>query len=132
MAVIVTGEGIEQLLGAPRLTSGTGEAQAEATKQLLQTWGIASKTVGKAYDTTAANSGSKKDTSVRLPVLLGKEDMLDIGCRHHVHELVLGAAFLDLLGDSKDAKLPIFDKLTSAWNSLDKGKHLYYNTKRFT
>jgi len=40
LPVIVTGGGISQLLGVPKIASGTGEAQASAVKHLLEEWDL--------------------------------------------------------------------------------------------
>lgn len=127
LPVLVTGLGVEQLLGVPRLSHGTGELEAEATFQLLKCWGVESKTVGKVYDTTSVNSGWINGASTLLQKKLKKEDMLDIGCRHHIFELVMGAAFTSLLGESKSPKLPVFEKLTNAWPDLDKGMYTIHS-----
>jgi len=39
LPVIVSGVGIEQLLGVPKLATGTGEARATAVVQCLEEWG---------------------------------------------------------------------------------------------
>jgi len=39
LPVIVSGLETNQLLGVPKLISGTGEAQATAVNQLLEDWG---------------------------------------------------------------------------------------------
>jgi len=38
--VIVSGLETNQLLGVPKLISGTGEAQVTAVNQLLEDWGV--------------------------------------------------------------------------------------------
>ena len=40
LPVIVTGDGISQLLGEPKIASGTAEAQASAVKYLLEEWNL--------------------------------------------------------------------------------------------
>jgi len=40
LPVIVTGQGISQLLAVPRIASSTGQAQATAVKQCLDEWGV--------------------------------------------------------------------------------------------
>jgi len=40
LPVIVSGLETNQLLGVPKLISGTGEAQATAVNQLLEDWGV--------------------------------------------------------------------------------------------
>lgn len=40
LPVIVSGPGIEQLLPAPKMSSGTGQAMADAMFQVLSDWGF--------------------------------------------------------------------------------------------
>ncbi|KAL5255703.1 hypothetical protein ACHWQZ_G011059 [Mnemiopsis leidyi] len=51
--------------------------------------------------------------------LLGKQ-LLWLACRHHILELVVGAAFTELLGDTKSPQVTFFKTLTS-WDSLSIG-----------
>jgi len=122
LPVLVSGLDFEQLLGVPRLDSGTGLAQAEASFKLATAWEIEKKIAGLVFDTTATNSGCIKGSCVLLEKKLCKE-LLHLACRHHVHELVLEAVATDLLGESKDPRLPFFAKLESAWPQIDQSKH---------
>lgn len=121
LPVLVTGLDFEQLLGVPRLDSGTGIAQAEASFQLATEWGIEYKIAALVFDTTATNSGCIKGCCILLEQKLGKK-LLHCACRHHVNELVLESAATCLLGDSKDPRLPFFAELENAWPDLNKGE----------
>ena len=41
LLVLVAGAGVNQVLGVPKLTSSTGEAQASAVARLIENWGVA-------------------------------------------------------------------------------------------
>ena len=43
VAVLVTGNGIEQLLGVPKIERGTGEEQAAACLKVIDDWNIRHK-----------------------------------------------------------------------------------------
>jgi len=46
LAVVVSGEDIEKILGIIKISSGTGQSQAKATFQLLNLWDISGDSVG--------------------------------------------------------------------------------------
>jgi len=118
--VLVTAYDTEQLLGIPRLDKGNATAQALATYKLIEEWGVGDRIVGTVFDTTSTNTGCNTGTCLQLETMLGKS-LLHCACRHHVDELVLGAVTSELLGDSKDPRLPFFAKLTSAWPTIKSG-----------
>ena len=43
LPVLVSGHGVNKLLGVPKLTSGTGENTAAAVYTLLQDWSVADR-----------------------------------------------------------------------------------------
>jgi hypothetical protein len=57
LPVLISGAGVEQLLGVPKLASGTGEAQAAAVITCLQDWGVVDRASAMCFDTTASNTG---------------------------------------------------------------------------
>ncbi|XP_074110879.1 uncharacterized protein LOC141535036 [Cotesia typhae] len=56
LAVLVSGLNFEQLLGIPKIESGTGEHQAMSIIDLLDRWGLTNCIKGLCFDTTASNS----------------------------------------------------------------------------
>ena len=66
LAVSVTGPEIEKILGIAKIPAGTGQAQANATFQLLTLWEVAENVVGMSFDTTASNTGPTNGACVLL------------------------------------------------------------------
>ncbi|ESN98417.1 hypothetical protein HELRODRAFT_176885 [Helobdella robusta] len=58
LAVVVTGCNVEKILGIVKIASSTGQAQANATFQLLKLWDVSEDIIGMCFDTTAANTGT--------------------------------------------------------------------------
>ncbi|KAG0692666.1 hypothetical protein GWK47_027798 [Chionoecetes opilio] len=58
LAILVSGDGVQKLIGVPKLASGTGEAMASAVAEALDNWGLAERVVAMSFDTTAANTGA--------------------------------------------------------------------------
>ena len=87
-----------QLLVVPKLLSGTGAAQASAVFDALNEWKIADNVKGVCFDTTSSNTGLKSGACVTLEHLLG-HDLLHLACRHHILELVAGAAFSGVMSE---------------------------------
>src|SRR6218665_3325061 len=85
LPVILSGLGVSQLLGVPKLHGGgTGEAQATAVAQLLQEWGVVDRVSAMCFDTTASNTGRRNGACVLLEQKLEK-DLLHLVCRHASH-----------------------------------------------
>ena len=59
LAVVVTGQAIEKILGIVKIPSGTGSSQAKATFELMGIWDVTSNVVGMGFDTTASNTGAR-------------------------------------------------------------------------
>jgi hypothetical protein len=57
MAVLVSGVGIEKILGIPKLDEGTGKTQAENIFLLTNQWNISKNLVAMSFDTTSSNTG---------------------------------------------------------------------------
>jgi len=72
LPVKAKGDGVNQFLGVPRLTSSTVEAQASAVACLIESWGLVSRIASMCFDTTSSNSGNRNGTCVLLEQKLGK------------------------------------------------------------
>ena len=60
LPVLVTTNGQAQLLAVPKISSGTGEAQAKAIFSVLKDWSLEDKVRGMCCDTTSSNTGRHK------------------------------------------------------------------------
>ena len=99
LPVLVSGVGVEQLLGIPKLPPGTGEVQAAAIIQCLKDWDIEDRVVALCFDTTALIIGHHQGSCVLIECEPQK-DLLYTACRHHIMELIIGAAHDQMLGES--------------------------------
>lgn len=57
LPIIISGIGTEQLLGVPKLPTGTGEKQATAIVDMLYEWNLYEKVKAMCFDTTSTNTG---------------------------------------------------------------------------
>ncbi|KAG0694931.1 hypothetical protein GWK47_027091 [Chionoecetes opilio] len=93
LAILVTGEGVEKLLGVPKLHSGNGDAAATAVFEALEDWGVQERKIGRP--------------------------LVSLACRHHVHELVLEKAFSACLGSSSGPEITIFSRFKDYWSYIN-------------
>jgi len=122
LPVIVTGDGgFSQLLGVPRIASGTGEAQASAVKCVLEEWHLCERVGGLCFDTTASNTGKKAGACALLEQKL-QHNVLYFPCRHHIMELITGAAFEKTAGTggSSGPEIKLFKRFRDQWEFIDK------------
>lgn len=97
LPILISCAGEEQLLGVPKLPKGSGEAQAKAVMDCLEDWGLVERVKALSFDTTASNTGRKGGTCALIEAMMDT-NLLFLACRHHVMELVIGAAFDAALG----------------------------------
>ena len=128
LPVLVTGTDTEQLLGVPKLTSGTGKAQAAAALSCLNDWNICDNVKGICFDTTASNTGCFNGACILIERALGR-NLLHFACRHHIMEIVLEKVFtaLKITSAASGPDIAIFKRFKSKWFLID---HSSYDTAR--
>ena len=117
LAILVTGQGVEKLLGVPRLRVGTGEAAATAVSEALEDWGVRDQVVAMCFDTTSSNTGHRNGACTLLEKKIGRR-LLSVACRHHVHELVIEKAFSVCMGPSSGPDITIFGRFKEHWSFI--------------
>jgi len=110
-----------QLLAVPKIPAGTGQAQAKAVFEVVQDWKIAEKVCGICFDTTSSNTGRLSGACVILQQLLGRS-LLHLACRHHILELIAGAAFTESLGASSAPEILLFKRFQTNWKFVDQDR----------
>jgi hypothetical protein len=118
LPVLVSGVGVEKLLGVPKLSSSTGVAQADAVVGCLEDWNITEQVVALSFDTTASNTGHRSGACSRIEQKLDK-DLLHLPCRHHIMELVIGTAFDKMMGCSSGPEIQIFKRFGKQWKHIN-------------
>lgn len=122
LAVLVSSSESDQLLGVPEVKAESGKDMSEAIYDLMVEWGIVDLIMAVSADTTNSNTGRFGGAIVRLEQLLGR-DLLYLACRHHVHELLLRAAFESKFGKTTGVDVPLFAKFKKAWSTFDLKKY---------
>ena len=62
----------------------------------------------------------------------GRQQLLQLPCHHHIHELLCAAAAKLVFGDSKRPKQEAFTSRIAAWPELDKSNNEVYQPLRTT
>ncbi|KAK4295407.1 hypothetical protein Pmani_032022 [Petrolisthes manimaculis] len=83
------------------------------------------------FDTTSSKTGRHKGACVLLEEQYGREH-LHLGCRHHVLELVAGAAFSEAMGTSSAPDVLLFKLFKSSWQVIDKTTYEDSSTDDYT
>ena len=118
LPVVVSGAGVDQLLGVPKMPSGTGDAQATAVAKVLQEWGLVNRVSAMCFDTTSSNTGRINGSCVLLEHKLDK-DLLYLACRHHILELVLASVFKESsAAASSGPDVAIFKRFQQSWSYI--------------
>lgn len=118
LLVIISYNGIDQLLGVPELMSGTGENQATAVYQELENWGLIENVQALCCDTTSSNTDRLKGACILLEQKL-ERDILYLPCRHHIFEVVLRSAFKIKIDIASAPDVPIFKRFQKSWPNID-------------
>ncbi|KAG7178279.1 hypothetical protein Hamer_G026831 [Homarus americanus] len=124
-AIFISGRGHEEgkLLAVLPVKDGTGLTQARATARAIEDWSCASNVKALCFDTTSSNTGRVQGAVVHLQALLEKQ-LLRLGCRHHVMELVVRAAASNIFGKTSAPTDPLFQTLKKRWSQLDHSQYL--------
>ena len=81
------------------------------------------------FDSTSVDTELRNGIVVRLKKEFGRQ-LLQLPCRHHIHELLCAAATKLVYGDSKSPKQEAFTSLIAAWLGLDKSNYGVYQPSR--
>ncbi len=71
------------------------------------------------FDTTSSNTGRHSGARVKIEHSL-EQNLLHFACRHHILELLAGAAFTEAMGISSAPEMLLFRKFRDKWECIDK------------
>ena len=118
LAVVLVQKDDNNILCIARTDDSTGKTEAETVKKALDDWDLSSYIIAFGFDTTSSNTGVYREACTLLQQFLDRQ-LLWLACRHHIRELVIGAAFRSIFGDTKSPEVTLFKTLKTSWNSLD-------------
>ncbi|GBN68933.1 hypothetical protein AVEN_264249-1 [Araneus ventricosus] len=109
---IIISYGPKEQIAVPRLNNSTGQEQTQAFWKAILDWNLEGKVQILCCDTTALNT-------VRFNGTFYREMLFPAGC-HHVHKLVLKAAFaVKIKQVTTSPDIPLFKKLKNNWENID-------------
>ena len=118
IAVILSGQGVEKLLGVPRIDSGKAALIAKVCYSMVDEWNFQNNIVGLSFDTTAVNTGMKSYACVTLERKLGK-NLIWLACRHHVFEIICRSVFTTAFGSTDGPSVTLFKRFKAFWHNID-------------
>ncbi|KAG0709947.1 hypothetical protein GWK47_023793 [Chionoecetes opilio] len=121
VAVLVSEEDTEELLGVPVSADGTGQVVAETVLKLVRESSLEGNIIGMALDTTAANTGMVQGACIRIERALEKP-LVWLACRHHILEVVLKDVFEACMGPSSGPNIALFKRLQNRWPIVDQSR----------
>ena len=122
LAIIITSNGVEQLLGVPAISRSTGQHQAAAVFEHLVDWSVVDNVEALCCDSTASNTGRVKGACIKLEQALDK-DLLYLICRHHIYELVLKCTFEIKFGKSTAPDVTFFKEFEGFWKYVKQNEY---------
>lgn len=121
LPILVSGQGVDQLLAVPKISRGTGDACAAAVYDTILSWNLSDKIKCFCFDTTAVNTGLRGGACIILEQKMEK-DALWLACRHHIMEIMLEAVVVEALGPSSGPEILIFKRFRTFWPNIDQNK----------
>ncbi|KAG0720018.1 hypothetical protein GWK47_007023 [Chionoecetes opilio] len=115
LAILVTGEGVEKLLGVPELHSGTGDVAATAVFEALEDWGVQERFATEIYvlrwfKSTVPSYAPANDLGFAKDIVQYHDESIRKACfttlsRHfwYLSEDLIGLSLFD-------SRLPVSDK----------------------
>jgi hypothetical protein len=120
-AILVTGKGVDKLLGVPKSHDGTGKTISDMVMSILQELEHEDKITAMCFDTTAANTGRLCGTCTLLEGKIEIE-LLHLACRHHTHDITLTDVYKCCIGPSSGPDIKLLQSFKKNWSALDKDK----------
>ena len=98
--MVLVQEEENKILYITKTEDSTGKVEADKVKEVLESWKITENIIACGFNTTSSNTEVHVGSCTILQQLLQRQ-LLWLACRHHILEIVIGAAFTELLGESK-------------------------------
>ena len=112
MPVVVSGFGVEKLLGIPKLPVGTGTLMGQKVVEFVREWpGVEEHLSGLCFDTTSSNTGIHAGAITVVQQSFSRR-LLFLACRHHMLEITASAVF-DIFFMSKGPEIDLFGRFKS-------------------
>lgn len=119
IAIVVSGLNIQKILAIAKTDDGKGAVVSDTVHEHLEAWSILESIVAMCTDTTGANTGVANGACVLLEKKR-KRNLIYLACRHHMLELIIGAIFVMLFGETTGPFTEMFENLSGIGHRLTK------------
>lgn len=119
LPIIVSSQGIDKLLGIPKLKSSSGKEISDAVFNSINEYEMLDLVQIICFDTTAHNTGVQSGAAALLEGKLGR-DLLYFPCRHHIYELLIRKVFEIRVATTAGPEVLIFNRFSKYWINIDK------------
>lgn len=124
LSIIATAPDFEQIINIPDIPAGTGVEIASAVYDSLEEYQVLDRIEAFVFDTTALNTGKFKGACNILEKKI-RRDILFLGCRHHVFEIILAAVFNETkICSSTGPEVSLFKKFKKQWSNVKKDEYM--------
>ena len=110
------------MLSAERISDGSGKSQSNEVIRVCSDWNILNNIVGMCFDTTGANTGWQSGAATLIESLLYKP-LIWLPCHKHILELILKAAFYEVIGEDMSPVYFEFQNFYGEWDDIDKSNY---------
>lgn len=118
LAVVVSGVNVQKIITIAKTDDGSGLVISDTVYEHVAEWQLLDSVVAICTDTTPANTG-RSNGSVVLFQQLMERHILYFACRHHVLELVIGAVFEILFGETTGPSPEMFENFKRDWPAIN-------------
>lgn len=123
IGIVVNGINVNKIINVSRAESGTGLVTSDIVYEKLRQSGVLDNVIGMCTDTTPANTGHTNGACALFEKKMEKP-LLYFACQHHVHEVVLGGVYEELMGETNGPEHALFKALKTEWPKL-KNRNAY-------
>ena len=89
-----------QFIASPAMSDGTGDTMARCVYGVINDLGLLDGVQALVFDTTASNTGRWNGSSTLFGAMV-ERPLLWLACRHHISELFIKHANIEIRGESK-------------------------------
>lgn len=114
MVAVCHSTNMDVALGLPILEAGDALSYTNELIGLCENYNLINRVVGLVCDTTRVNTGEFGGVCTLFEDEI-ETDVLNIMCRHHIHEISLGCAMTSAFGVIDAPTITIFDQVKEDW-----------------
>lgn len=119
LSIVLSNASQAKLLRVIEVTNSRAITHSKAVFDVMREWNISANVNSMCFDTERTNTGIRKGVCMRLEGLL-KKKLIYLPCRHHIYEIVLGAAFettIEQPDNMEGPQIKIFENFTKRYNT---------------